>query len=226
MGTSTWINYYQTNNTLNGDGTVNYYISQTWNNISSTWINNSKATNTYNSNKQVLTTTTQTWTNNNWVNSSKMTNFYNGSGNQTGMLMQSWDMGTSTWINYYQTNNTLNGDGTVNYYISQTWNNNSNTWINNSKGTYSYIAGTYIHDIFKGVECLIYPNPTKGFLFFNVTSGSQNINQIEIYSISGTRIKTVSTKNNYISVSDLSSGQYIVRFIFENYFNDIKFIKN
>jgi len=85
-----------------------------------------------------------------------------------------------------------------------------NNWIINQEG--SITENTSIVSVEeKEEEILIYPNPVTDQLF--VTNNS-NANELFIYDLEGSLIKTVSLKNgqNSISVKDLAKGTYIVQF--------------
>ncbi len=66
------------------------------------------------------------------------------------------------------------------------------------------------------VAISVYPNPAQDVIHFDV----QGINKVEIISTNGRVIKTYNTSQNYINVSDLTSGVYILR-IYDNN-NDIR----
>lgn len=71
----------------------------------------------------------------------------------------------------------------------------------------------------------VYPNPTKGELFIENRGMDSSI--VEIYDFAGRLQKTVQLKDghNEISISHLSSGAYMLKYISKKCCNSIKLIK-
>lgn len=64
----------------------------------------------------------------------------------------------------------------------------------------------------------VFPNPAKNLIYFTTTNSS-NIKAVDFYNILGKKVinlKTNNFKNNMIDVSNLSSGVYLIKFVFEN----------
>ncbi|WEK69744.1 MAG: T9SS type A sorting domain-containing protein [Candidatus Chryseobacterium colombiense] len=72
-------------------------------------------------------------------------------------------------------------------------------------------------------DITIYPNPVKDLL--NIQSKSEII-KAEIYDTAGRILRTTSVKNNTINVSDLTRGNYIIKFSTKDKITTQKFIKN
>lgn len=72
-------------------------------------------------------------------------------------------------------------------------------------------------------DITIYPNPVKDLL--NIQSKSEII-KAEIYDTTGRILRTTSVKNNTINVSDLTRGNYIIKFSTKDKITTQKFIKN
>ena len=72
----------------------------------------------------------------------------------------------------------------------------------------------------------IYPNPCNNF--FIVKGGTTNIKQLEIYNISGMKIRTINniSFNSKIGISNLQQGVYIVKVIKNNESFYHKIVKN
>ena len=58
----------------------------------------------------------------------------------------------------------------------------------------------------KNTISVIYPNPTTK----NITINCTNIKKIEIFDLDGKLIKSISTSDKTISVSELNAGEYII----------------
>ncbi len=81
------------------------------------------------------------------------------------------------------------------------------------------IDKTYIKNI------KLFPNPSTDYFTINIPSNTKIV--VDIYSIDGVLIKQNINNDNYINVSDLKSGLYIINVIFNNTLNHkYKLIKN
>lgn len=69
----------------------------------------------------------------------------------------------------------------------------------------------------------IYPNPVNNIL--NIKAKDIKLTKIEIYTVTGKKIKVFQSKLNKINVEDLSSGLYLIKVYNENRFYTTKFIK-
>jgi serine protease AprX len=71
----------------------------------------------------------------------------------------------------------------------------------------------------------LYPNPAKETLFFDIPSATIPTT-IEICNIAGKLIRSFKyDQKNNIKISDLSSGMYFIKFIFEDRAVNLKFVK-
>ncbi|WP_010521847.1 T9SS type A sorting domain-containing protein [Aquimarina agarivorans] len=55
----------------------------------------------------------------------------------------------------------------------------------------------------------IYPNPTKGLLYFNGKNSFQK--QIDVYDVSGNTVYQNNTASNKFDISNLSTGLYLIK---------------
>lgn len=60
-------------------------------------------------------------------------------------------------------------------------------------------------------EVILYPNPTKGIL--NIENEKSNINSLKVYDTNGKLILSKENINNYIDISNIPSGVYIIRLL-------------
>lgn len=76
------------------------------------------------------------------------------------------------------------------------------------------------------VESLLYPNPTKGCLYFS--SGSAEVVGMDVYSLSGKKLMTVPFQSNsFFDITDLNTGHYLAMiFDAEKYIATTKIVKN
>ena len=56
----------------------------------------------------------------------------------------------------------------------------------------------------------IYPNPTKDVLQIEVSDNTE-IESIELFNLSGKRVKSFNNSDRNLNISDLSSGAYFLR---------------
>lgn len=73
-------------------------------------------------------------------------------------------------------------------------------------------------------DLILYPNPTKGKLNLNTTYGLENA-VYSVFDITGKRVLNDRMSTNTIDVSELSSGNYILRIINNGLIKTQKFIK-
>ena len=100
------------------------------------------------------------------------------------------------------------------------WQKNRNPFIDQPLMV-EYIWGTNVGDDWDQslsiddnelLEVSIYPNPTKGRLYF---SGLNSGTKIEVFSVEGKRLKHFNAIENYIDL-DLASGLYLMKLICDN----------
>jgi hypothetical protein len=73
-------------------------------------------------------------------------------------------------------------------------------------------------------DLILYPNPTKRFLNLNATYGFENA-IYSVFDITGKRVMNAKLNSNAIDVSELSSGNYILRIMNNGIIKTQKFIK-
>lgn len=189
--------------------------------------------------------------NNKWVNDSKYEFAYDANGNNNQSIVSNWNHQTSQWDLFSKEENTFDlayqfsdlifpsgapslntynwniAAGIVNKPLADTgflWNSTGTSWSNNEKTIYYYseLNGTGTNEL-KANEFMIYPNPVSDGFRLN-TAGK--VVQVSIYDLSGSLLlaKQISD-NEYINVSTLSQGIYMVRVASENGLITKKFVK-
>jgi hypothetical protein len=90
--------------------------------------------------------------------------------------------------------------------IEVTTANNYDVSLNRVTGAYNFTPSLSVNQF--GIDAVsVYPNPTASNFSIN-----GNFEKVQVYTISGQLIKTfVSSDNNQFSISDLSTGLYLVR---------------
>jgi pectate lyase len=90
-----------------------------------------------------------------------------------------------------------------------------------------YIKTSYptlgIGDNIQATKLAVYPNPVSDQLF--ISSEDQKVESVMIYSVSGAVVKNISNEVESVDVSDLSTGNYIVKVITEKGTVNKKIIK-
>lgn len=69
-------------------------------------------------------------------------------------------------------------------------------------------SGTNIFNDYAGSEMKVYPNPIEDILFIE---SNKNIERIEIYDLFGKKLKLFVPSANFINLSDLKQGMYLLR---------------
>lgn len=176
---------------------------------------------------------------------------YDANGNITQDLVSKWDASISQWVYYSKDINTYDLSYSFSdlifpsgysmiafaYLISISdvynkplddieylWNKTITDWDNNIKTIYYYseLNGSGVNDL-KADKLIIYPNPvSEGF---RLNNSEKNV-QVSIYDLSGSLlfIKQISD-DEYINVSTLSQGLYMVRVTTEKGSATRKFVK-
>jgi len=94
-----------------------------------------------------------------------------------------------------------------------------------SSGQAYYLDLLLSNEEFKTAQTIAYPNPTKDFIYFQ-NKNLQNINSVDIYSITGKLLLSKTGNLDKLSLQDLSSGIYFLKINFDNNSNQtLKIIK-
>ena len=100
------------------------------------------------------------------------------------------------------------------------------------QGSTTVDYGNYLDDASLGVqnpnlaEISVYPNPAGNEVFINWNGHGANLNQIQVFDVSGKLMFSANTKVNSIALEDFESGVYFIH-IWEGDNREIrKFIKN
>ncbi len=123
------------------------------------------------------------------------------------------------------------GDGVLTFKEDYNHDGNPGNDDTNSSGTPDYLEFSVALGVtpvaLTNDAIKVFPNPTTNLL--NIQNNTDDTNaSIEIYSISGAKVKSlkVTEKLTTISVSDLQSGVYFVKVTMSNQVGNYKFIKN
>ena len=212
---------YDTNNNRQTE------LHQDWKNEA--WENNYQILYSYDANGNMMTYLDQAWLNNSWKNRAKVTCTYDENNNILSRLLSTDWYWTGTWSDNQKY--LWNYDENNNCTQVEAWNSNYGNWelsnfsvslyFNNMQSCYNYeyyykAVASYIKvsNSTAAVDIVlpnisVYPNPTSGQL--NITHREQNIQQISIFDIFGT--KQLGTKQTTIDISHLSVGVYFVQII-------------
>lgn len=123
------------------------------------------------------------------------------------------------------------GDGVLTFQEDYNHNGNPSDDDTNSSGTADYLESSValgVNQVALTNDAIkLFPNPTTNLL--NIQNNTDNTNaSIEIYSVSGAKVKSLQATETIstISVSDLQSGIYFVKLTMSNQVGNYKFIKN
>jgi len=65
-------------------------------------------------------------------------------------------------------------------------------------------------------EIMVYPNPFNDKIFYSIADKNKHIAGVNIYNVEGQKIISKQTEANYINTFSLSSGMYMLEFIFND----------
>ena len=91
------------------------------------------------------------------------------------------------------------------YNIGMSAKNSKSGW-SRATGTKVLYTGGITKPTTKNTTSIVYPNPANK----NITINCVNIKKIEIFDLDGKLIKSISTSEKTISVSELNAGEYII----------------
>jgi hypothetical protein len=136
--TNAWVNYSVVTHELNANSTINYSITQTWNDETNQLETTSKEIYTYDDSKRILTNKMQMLLETQWIDMYLTTNTYNGSGQLLSTVFQMLDFLSMQMVNSSRSTYTYNPDGTENQNIDQDWNSLTGEWENTGRYTSTY----------------------------------------------------------------------------------------
>ena len=109
-----------------------------------------------------------------------------------------------------------------NLVVGNTFSNSANIYFDYNFPIVTNNYTTTIQNTLGIQEIDVYPNPVKDFLNFKT---EYNIFKIEIYDIAGRKLSSNSVHENKIDLSDLKTGNYILKLYTENGIINTKIIK-
>ena len=160
--------------TLNSNSTVNFSITQSWNNIMGMWEDFQKMIYTYDGSMRVLTQKSQMDLGAGWMDFAMTTNTYNASGQLIKSVDQVMDLSSMQMKDASQTTYTYNADGTENQSVYQDWNSTLGAWKNSMRWTNTYNASKkLILVLTEDFTSDVWVNDMKSILSYN-TNGLVN----------------------------------------------------
>lgn len=78
------------------------------------------------------------WDGINWINNSRSINTYDADCRLNAVLIQNWNIGSSSWVNSYLTNYNYLSENYVSSTLTQNWNGTTSSWVNNYRKTITY----------------------------------------------------------------------------------------
>ncbi|ARN78027.1 hypothetical protein BST97_08445 [Nonlabens spongiae] len=200
----------------------------------SQYINDGRDLYTYNSNGQVATYTIESWDGSNYVDPETLEYTYDVAGNLT-QLRESYDNGNGNlFVNLsdynYDTNNLMasynnpfNDRTGIDYlfdvqpnYVNQISeilttqdSNNSGNFTPSNRKSYNYDTQLLsAQEIVTENEIIVFPNPTSSILYID---SQQDLKQIDVFSITGKLVLTLTKNLHEVNLSNLTSGVYLIK---------------
>lgn len=223
-----------------------------WNDEASLWLPMMKYEYTYDANGRTATEirSDRDFLISQWVSAMRYEFSYDANSNNTQCIISKWDRIINQWVSYSKEVNTFDlaytfadlifpsGYSMIGVFngtpaiatnnkpleeLEYLWDGTIN-WVNNLKTIYYYSAqnGVGVNEL-KADELTVYPNPVSDG--FRLNTFEKNV-QISIYNLSGSLLLTKQISDNeYINVSTLSQGIYMVKVTTEKGLATIKFVK-
>lgn len=208
---SEWITYMKYELTYDANGRLGTEIFSQWDFISNQLVFNSKYEYGYDTNGNNTTYLTSKWnvTASNWDLYSNETSTYNTSYNFSDLIFPSGYSMVS--IAYLPSAGDIHNMPVED--IEYLRDNTNSVWNNNTKTNYYFSAniGTGINELKVDElnEFIVYPNPVSDG--FRLNTSEKNV-RISIYDLSGSLLLTKQISGNeYINISTLPQGMYMVR---------------
>lgn len=221
-----WVNSEKTRFAYNASGKVITETTLEWDETLSVpaWVNSGKTEYTYDSNWNITSMISFEWdkTPKQWVGLVKME--WGFTGNEiTSVITYLWDEAINPatgWVNYAKTEKS--GSGTLPNNVrftemkSYSW--ESNQWSPAKRDTYYYSGqATSVNDYPWQKEVIVYPNPAKDFIIFNLSDVTEPC-IVELYDVQGRKVTEQKLSgNNRIPVSNLKKGIYIYKFNYKGF---------
>ena len=202
-----WIPFNRRLNTYDNNNKLEFEDHQYWEDT--VWRDISKATFTYDAKGKLVHKLVQD------VffgleNSMQNSYIYDGGNNLIKDVEQHWKLDDKKWVNFSVTASIYNGDNYRTDYCMKRF---------DSEGTsieFGDSAHTYYREVTSGFEemnedeLIIYPNPSSGQFTIDY---AQPIKNIEIYSITGEKVMTQTSK--HVALSSFAKGLYFLK-IYDN----------
>lgn len=207
----------RTTYTYNANNKVASYIDEKL--TGGQWVNHRKALYTYNANNKLITVKGADWDpfNNNWSPDANNVNEYtlDASGNRISSKESTYELSYAYDMTQLMTNfaHPFKDKTGFDYfiedfpYINKVLTETSNS--GNSRTTYNYnslITLSVDNKELAATKISIYPNPAKSNI--NVSS---ELNAVEIFEISGKKVKSFQNPNTIFDVSNLEKGIYFLK---------------
>lgn len=216
-----WENFDKSIYTYNANNILVSKLNLIWSNDD--WDNNRQNTYTYDENNNMLVELRQGWENGDLVHQDRVTYTYDINNNMLVNLSQRWE--NDDWVNsikksymFDDNNNSISGE-------AQRWINN--TWTNyddylsifyNDISIYTFY-GYYKYEVsYKSNNTLeikdsqteniikLFPNPVSDIVY--IENQDYKNSEVKLYSVQGNLL--ITTTDNYIDVSSLAGGVYIM----------------
>lgn len=169
--TKVWERITLSSHTLNANSTINYTLTQMWNEDANSWEDIQKTDFTYDAAKNILTQKMQMFFGV-WMDMSLTTNTYNANSQLTKSVEQTSDFMTGNFANSTQYVYSYNANLTQNQTVSQNWNLATSDWEDDTRTTNTYNDSKKITAIIDEVYGLgAWNNDSKTMISYN-TDGS------------------------------------------------------
>jgi len=225
--TEKWDNQAFSTFTFDDNGNQTLMLNQGWNNDLESWVGVYNHITKYDDNGNKTLDINQLWDDSEeiWNNTSQEIFAYDENNNLIQHTKQNWNIRDESWENFSQESNDYDANSNIVQYADYYWDIDINEWGIHDK--YDYFWSEYqitnISDI-NSVDFKLYPNPATSKITI-LSDINQTIDNVEILSVSGKLIKTVSLRNNEINIEGLKNGMFLLNIKFNKSQTIKSFIK-
>ena len=210
--TNDWFNYRKNTNQFDTSGNNISERTFVWNTVRNDWDGITRRDREFDNNGRLTMIAQYGWDDNlsDWRGvgeDGKMSWTYSPQGILKGETSYIWDTIQNGWQYKIWLDQILDEDGDPLSFSQSSWNPDSNMWEPVIKNYFYYKNNTTSRNVIEANHISIYPNPSSDII--NIYGLTQP-EEIKIFSIQGNLVKYEHQATNWIDISDLPSGIYIL----------------
>ncbi|WP_321375745.1 T9SS type A sorting domain-containing protein [uncultured Draconibacterium sp.] len=179
-----------------------------WNYLAGHWQGSEKDSSSLNEQNFMSLKINFSWDRNNrdWVYNNNYEYKYDEHNNLSTKITSKWDAYSDTWIYKNKIDYAYSEQDLLKKISNDLWNSELNNWERQHNTYYYYPSITNVYET-KISEISIFPNPSQGIINLK---GITNPCKVSIFSVDGKCFYTGNTKGEYLNISFLPKGVYLL----------------